>query len=198
MDPRKGIQIMISHLPIPLVSIILRLIFPLVRFAGISKYRSSVGKIVQKSYEKICERDGEDLAFSILAGAFYEIGEEHGRKIRQFFGREPTLNEAARIAVEAQRFWGMKTRIVSNNGKQVITKTNKCSWAPLSGWNAKLCEIMEAYEIALISTMNGSIRHLYTARRSKGANACVGIFRIEAENEKPNDISPLTTRLNAR
>ncbi len=198
MDPRNGIQIMISHLPIPLVSIILRLIFPIARFAGISKYRSSVGKIVQKIYEKICERDGEDVACSILAEAFYQIGEEHGKRIRHFFGRELTLSEAVRVAIAAQRFWGMKTRMVSERKEQVITKTNKCSWAPLPGWCEKLCEIMEAYEIALISTMNGSIHHLYTSRRSKGANACVGIFRIEAEKEKPDDISPLTTRLNAR
>jgi hypothetical protein len=198
MDPRKGIQTMISHSPNWLVSIFLWLISPIVRFAGLSKYRSSVGKIVLKIYEKICERDGEDVACSILAEAFYGIGEEHGRRIRQFFGREPTLNEAVRIAIVAQRFWGMKTRMVSKRGGQVITKTNKCSWAPLPGWNAKLCEVMEAYEIALISTMNGSIRHLYTSRRSKGANACVGIFSIEDEKEKPNRISPLTTRLNLR
>jgi hypothetical protein len=161
---------------------------PILRFTGQSKYHSSVGKIVLNIYEKIFERDGEDAACSTLAEAFYGIGEEHGRKIREFIGREPTLNEAVTIAIAAQRFWGMKTRIVSKSREQVITKTNKCSWAPLSGWNAKLCEVMEAYERALVSTMNGSIRHIYTSRRSKGANACVGIFCIENEKEKPKKI----------
>jgi hypothetical protein len=198
MDPRKGIQIIISHSPNWLVSILLRIISPTVRFAGHSKYRSSVGKIVLKIYEKIYERDGEEVACSVLAEAFYRIGEEHGRKIRQLFGREPTLTEAVRIAIAAQGFWGMKTRLVSKRREQVITKTNKCSWAPLSGWNAKLCEVMEAYEIALISAMNGSIHHCYTSRRSKGASACVGIFHIEAEKEKPTNISPLTTGSNSK
>jgi len=186
---------MIFHSPNWLVNVFLRLMSPIARFAGQSKYRSAVGKIVLRIYEKICERDGEEIACSILTEVFHGIGEEHGKKIRQFFGREPTLDEAVRIAILAQRFWGMKTRMVSESRKQVITKTRKCSWAPLPGWNAKLCEIMETYEIALISAMNGSIRHLYTSRRSKGANACVGIFCIEAQKEKPKNPS-LTTRSN--
>lgn len=107
-----------------------------------------------------------------LSRMMEDWGLEHSKEVLNRLGAPRTLHGCALSLMSYHRIFGIKSSMVKETENEIVIHVSHCMWKDKRGWTPRICASIEAFETGLVKGIDGSIKHLYTKRRSLGDQVC--------------------------